>query len=896
MGAENIASQLTVVMHTYDRPEYVEADVREGRWDGIPLLISDDASSPAVQVKLQSLADEFGLGFTARPENGGPAQAAKHGVSQAQTPFFALCGDDDYLRDFPEFAAEALDLMSDPETLFAVMPEVRFVIPGKPNKVQFDRRVFDGMTGRQLLHELVYGGEMRALQAGCVIRCDDALPHFASSLFRTSEDFLLLCRLCAERPDAVIRVPSVGSYMRRLHEESLSHKSNMSTQRVVNNLIALLVGGRLLQTIEPMSDEVLMGIVRQRAQVVKSVYGSGAGSLAVLEALLAGTQPPSSSREEVEALAYLREHCAQLPRELARLKHQIEHAPDSVSQKSPSDLLGVATEALEAGDATTAAEALARIDRKRAPRPADYHVLQSRVSWMNGDANEAVRQLCTALVHEPEHPDALHMLCQVAEAADELESAARLSNRLAAAHPDAGVEPVEGVDDLRVAFIVSAGLDQFLSDIIRELVPFMDARKFIVKGQKDINEAMAWADVCWFEWCNDPLIWATRQDMARQKGVICRLHRYEAFSDMPLRVHWEQVDALTVVAEHLSTILCESLPGLERRTRLSHIPNGVDMARYELLERAPGFDIALIGYLHGRKNPQMALQIMRELVSIDPRYRLHVAGKFQDPALQLYWGHQLKQLGLSDNVIMYEWQDDIAAFLEDKSYILSTSLHESFGYSIAEAMARGIKPVVHHFPFATDMWPEEMLFNTVDDAVNIIRSETYTSRAYRQFIQDNYSLDSQVRQIRDLIESVALRNAAMDPVAVEDILTVEPQLVNASLRVRCPSCRTATRFQVQTIGGHPVGRERCESCSAVLFVPPERYYNALADHAGSTVGEDARIATRSVRQIAASWAEVPEWAEAMTVDGINLGAGMDFDLTPHLIKAWLSAREPEKAI
>ncbi|NNE71350.1 MAG: glycosyltransferase [Rhodothermales bacterium] len=894
MTPEQIAAQLTVVMHTYDRPEFVEEDVRQGRWKDIPLLISDDASSPAVQVRLESLAREHGIGFTAKAENGGPAQAARHGVEHAGTEFFALCGDDDYLRDFPAFAAEALTLANDPDTLFAVMPEVRFVIPGKPNKVQFDRRVFDGMTGRALLRELVFGGEMRALQAGCVMRRADALPHFASSLFRTSEDFLLVCRLCAARPDAVIRVPAVGSYMRREHPKSLSHRTNMSTERVVVNLLALLAGGRLLQALEDLGDETLLGIVRQRAQVVKSVYGAGLGTLAVLESVLAGAEPPQSTREEREALSHLLTHQAGLPRELALLKGRLADFKPASPKQSPEQLLRSVGAFLDAGDTEGAKSMLADLRPKDFPRPSELHVMRARLAWLDREPNEAVNQLSTALVHEAEHPEALHMLAQIAEAAGETESAARLTNRLAAAQPEAGLEVIPDVEDLRVAFVVSAGLDQFLNDIIRELVPFMDARKFVVSSQNDITSAMAWSDVCWFEWCNDPVVWASRQDIARQKGVICRLHRYEAFSDMPLKVHWENVDALTVVAEHLTPILCESLPGLEQRTHIRHIPNGVDMSRYELIDRSPGFDIALIGYLHGRKNPQMALQILRELVDIDDRYRLHVAGKFQDPVLQLYWNYQIRLLGLADHVVMYAWQDDIAAFLEDKNYILSTSLHESFGYSIAEAMARGIKPLVHHFPFATDMWPKDILFSTTKEAVEIIRSERYDSEAYRAFIQDNYSLESQVEQISELIRSVAMHNVAMDPIPIEDVLSVEPQLVNARLRVRCPSCRANTRFQVQTIGGHPIGQERCESCGAVLYITPERYSRVLGAHGGATVGQDAREATRSVRQIAATWADVPAWADAMTVDGINLAAGMDFDLTPHLIKAWLTAREPEK--
>ena len=899
MEAARLESLLTVVMHTYERPDFVEEDVRDGRWEGIPLLIADDASSPEVQVRLESLANDAGARFTARPENGGPARAAHYGVEAAGTPYFLLCGDDDYLRGFSDFADEALALLQDPDVLFVTMPEVRFVIPGRPQSVQFDRRVFDGMTGRALLRELVFGGEMRALQAGTVMRSSEALPHFAGSMFRTSEDFVLLCRLCAERPDAVIRVPGKGAYLRREHPGSLSHRTNMSTGRAVTNLLGLLVGGRLLQALEGVEESVLLGLLRQRAQVINTVYGAGMASLEVIEAVLKGGTPPVGSPEAREALEYLLKNAGNLPRELVTLRSRLSEVSLPRTPMTPRERLAAAASAVDAEQFEAATELLANLDARELDAVAEVEVLRARIAWGEQDPNAAVRHLGTALVHEPEHAESLHMLAQIATAAGEEQTAARLTSRLAASLPPAeaqqlGISADPEVEDLRVAFVVAEGLDQFLNDIVRELLPLVDARKFVVRTRSDIERALEWADVLWFEWCNDPLVWASRQDIARQKPVICRLHRYEAFSDMPLRVQWDQVDALVVVAEHLAGIVAESIPGLHQRTDVLHIPNGVDMTRYELVEREPGFEIALVGYLHGRKNPQMALQIMRRLIEEDSRYRLHVAGTFQDPVLELYWSHEVKRLGLSDHVILYPWQDDIARFLEDKSYLLSTSLHESFGYSIAEAMARGIKPVVHHFPFADQIWYPEMLFDSVEDAVTMIRSGAYDSAGYRAFIEERYSLDTQVSQILELIRSlVRTASGGSEALQVEEVQRLDPKMVNAELACRCPSCRAEVGLQLQTIAGHPVTRDRCRSCGATIQVGAEQYRQALIRYKDRTLKGSQASRSAETRRVAENWAEHPVWRDVMTVEGINLGTCMAFDLTPHLVRAWLENSDSE---
>ena len=60
----------------------------------------------------------------------------------------------------------------------------------------------------------------------------------------------------------------------------------------------------------------------------------------------------------------------------------------------------------------------------------------------------------------------------------------------------------------------------------------------------------------------------------------------------------------------------------------------------------------------------------------------------------------------------------------DKGVLLSTSMYESFGLNIGEAMAVGAFPVVHDFPGADRLWPEECLFASIDDAVALIRSSS----------------------------------------------------------------------------------------------------------------------------------------------------------------------------
>lgn len=310
---------------------------------------------------------------------------------------------------------------------------------------------------------------------------------------------------------------------------------------------------------------------------------------------------------------------------------------------------------------------------------------------------------------------------------------------------------------VRIAVLVQDGLNQFLQDLLAGLGVWYEVRLFPIRRERDIQAALQWGDVIWLEWGNEVAVRASRMPEARQKPVVCRLHRYEAFAPFPEQIAWAAIDRLVLVTPHLQTLLEARLPTLSTQVAMMVIPNGVTCEAYPFERREPGFNLASVGYLHARKNPGLLLQILAELVRLDPRYRLFVAGTFQDPLIELYWHHAVEVMGLADHVRLDGWQDDVAGWLHDKHVLLSTSIHESFGYAIAEAMACGIKPVIHDFPFVKEIWPPELLFRTVREAVDLVTAVDYDSDAYRAYVERNFAFDAQLAQVRALIDELASR-------------------------------------------------------------------------------------------------------------------------------------------
>jgi glycosyltransferase involved in cell wall biosynthesis len=309
----------------------------------------------------------------------------------------------------------------------------------------------------------------------------------------------------------------------------------------------------------------------------------------------------------------------------------------------------------------------------------------------------------------------------------------------------------------RIAFFaIPNGGDKFLGDIIAGLSDEYEIKKFIVYDLKQIDKGMEWADICWFEWCDQLIAYGSRHELAKDKKIICRIHRYEVFTENAKNVNWLNVDRLILVTNHLLPLLEKVVPNIKSMVPIELIENGVDINKYSFRRATKGYKLAFVGDMIHRKNPVFMLQIMKKLVNINKKYQLYIAGQFQDPLIKEYWEYQVKELNLEDHIHFEGFQDDVNRWLEDKDYILATTIHESFGFFIAEAMAKGIKPIIHNFLFSKEIWDERYLFNTIDEAVQMIESDEYNSEEYRRFIESNYSLDKQIEKTKKLLNNLII--------------------------------------------------------------------------------------------------------------------------------------------
>ena len=302
-----------------------------------------------------------------------------------------------------------------------------------------------------------------------------------------------------------------------------------------------------------------------------------------------------------------------------------------------------------------------------------------------------------------------------------------------------------------MAFFVKPGLDQFLNGVMDALSDENEVVKNLVTSLGQIEPALEKADIAWFEWCDELVLHASKLPIARERKILCRLHSYEAFTDYPAQVNWDAVDRVIFVSESIRAYATEKFGIVWEKT--SVIPNGLPMENYRWRARAHGHKVAYAGYVNYKKGPMLLLHTFKAMHDLDGRYRLHIAGAFQDERDILYFRQMIPLLGLQGSVAFDGWQEDLDAWLEDVDYILCTSVLESQNMSVMQAMAKGIKPIVHRFVGAGTIYPEDCLFNTIPEAVSLLGSK-YDSARYRRFVEDYCGMEKIALLLHDEIRRV----------------------------------------------------------------------------------------------------------------------------------------------
>lgn len=249
---------------------------------------------------------------------------------------------------------------------------------------------------------------------------------------------------------------------------------------------------------------------------------------------------------------------------------------------------------------------------------------------------------------------------------------------------------------------------------IRFVQPLIDdwtSKGHQVRASPNYNEWKDFVpDLIFFEFCTNNIVAFTNKfiyNLDKKPKVVCRLHgvgvRYKIYKN----VNWTHVDEVIFISERLKK---QCNPYLQDA---KVILNGIDLEEFTFKKSfKPTYKIGYVGRWIPSKGIERLPDIMKIFERMDSRYVL------------------VKAIGDIKNINLW---------LEQIDYLIHPSLIESFCYAVAEAMAKGIRPLINDWDGAAETFGEEFLirnWNLKQDPIRI-----------RKIIEDRYDQKIMIEKI-----------------------------------------------------------------------------------------------------------------------------------------------------
>lgn len=297
------------------------------------------------------------------------------------------------------------------------------------------------------------------------------------------------------------------------------------------------------------------------------------------------------------------------------------------------------------------------------------------------------------------------------------------------------------------------------------------------------------ADIVWTEWANEDAIEAAAYGCRR---LIVRMRGYDVWGPLDL-LRRQSVGAMVYESVWMRELAWKRFPPL--REIPSHvIPAGVDLQRFTFKPRAPGKIVALVARTLADKGYQLAFEWARRR----PDITLHVTTALAEanPRFARYLAHATpSNVHIHESVETASWLDAI-----DANYLLDASVWETLGYTIVEAMALGIRPLVHNRPGSEMLWPDLARWTSLDDLDRLLELP-YDTYAYRKRAEQDFDAQKQTAKFADVLFSAPStafsprqRYSALALAIQKEIREERPHAVDDSLTRFRHDTRTQPHF------------------------------------------------------------------------------------------------------
>jgi glycosyltransferase involved in cell wall biosynthesis len=276
----------------------------------------------------------------------------------------------------------------------------------------------------------------------------------------------------------------------------------------------------------------------------------------------------------------------------------------------------------------------------------------------------------------------------------------------------------------------------------------------------DLQKYLSNHDVVFFEWASDLL--AAASQMPKACGVVARLHRYEMYQWVD-KIRWQNVDKIILVSHAKKQEFIRKFPDQVDKI----VVNGpsTSLEKFTPVSKSFNGDIGILCHLTPRKRVYDLILTFSELLQLDNRLHLHIAGG-PDPAFGDYY-FALQQivtdLDLSDKVTFYGNVTETWDWYHKIDIFISNSYSEGLQVAPMEAMASGCYCLSHRWFGANELMPSENLYYTNEELKDKVlrycelpdEEKNEQRKLMRKHAQENFDINQTIRKIHQVIDEVA---------------------------------------------------------------------------------------------------------------------------------------------
>jgi poly(ribitol-phosphate) beta-N-acetylglucosaminyltransferase len=290
-------------------------------------------------------------------------------------------------------------------------------------------------------------------------------------------------------------------------------------------------------------------------------------------------------------------------------------------------------------------------------------------------------------------------------------------------------------------------------------------------GHEDHDEERSiqllnWADIIFCEWLLGNSVWYSKRKASHQKLII-RAHKFELTRDFGNQVNYEHVDELIAVSYYYLELFSNTfnIP----RKKMNLISNYIETDIYTGIKSEDfKHNLAMVGYTPNWKGLFKGLKLLQMLMVQDKEYKLYLFGKnykdvdwiWNNPEQRLYFEECekfIKDNHLEDSIIFKGWTERSNIF-DNMGYVLSLSDIESFHLAPAEGLAASTLALLLNWDGVEYVYPEEIIFDNVDDIKDMIISTYHDDNKYNQllnktrgYIIDEFKIEKFLDELKQIL-------------------------------------------------------------------------------------------------------------------------------------------------